>query len=322
MDDSCGRTVRYLRLSVTPVCAMRCVYCQPTLSERRKAGSILTADEIETMVGHLVQHHGLKKVRVTGGEPANRPDLITIIRRLAGLKALNELVMTTNGLTLARQARALADAGLQRVNVSLDSLDRDQFQRITGVDGIQQVVDGIDAAIQAGLTPVKLNTVLIRGENDDQLPDLVKFAAQRGLEIRFIELMPMGPLAASWKERFLPERQMRLRLNSLVASWHALPMKTSPARRYQATLVDGRQVTIGFIMPMSEPFCGRCDRIRIAADGMFYPCLMGSPAGNLMPTIRPAFDPNAFNALLGNWLQHRAPKHPAAGAAIMTYIGG
>lgn len=322
MHDRFGRTIRYLRLSLTSRCSMRCVYCRPAVLPNEGPDSNLNVSEIETMVRHLVTHHGIRKVRLTGGEPTTRPDLLAIIQRLARIDGLNELAMTTNGLTLVRQAAALVDAGLQRVNVSLDSLQPDRFRRITGIDSLTRVLEGIEAAAAAGLTPVKLNAVVVRDENADELPDLVHFAAARGLEIRFIELMPMGPLASSWTDRFVPESHMRQTLEPTISHWRALLPGSDSARRYRAELTGGGQVTIGFITAMSCHFCDHCDRIRIAANGDFFPCLMDRPMGNLLPTIRPRFDAERFDASLLCWLDAKAPKHPAQGPAAMIQIGG
>ncbi len=234
ITDSLGRTVSYLRLSITPACAMRCCYCRPEGAGHEHVSTSLSADEIVSLVRHLVVRHGLTKVRLTGGEPTDRPDLPEIVRRLAAIEGLVELAMTTNGLSLARQAAALADAGLRRVNISLDSLNPHTFARITGTDGLDRVLAGIDAAQAAGLLPVKLNAVVVGGVNDGELPALVRFAAERGLEIRFIELMPMGPLAGRWEERFVAADAMRERLADTVVSWTPFSTGVEPARRFSA----------------------------------------------------------------------------------------
>lgn len=322
MRDACGRTIRYLRLSLTSACRMRCVYCRPAAVQCGPKAAVLQAAEIEALVRHLVERHGLAKVRLTGGEPTQRRDLPEIIRRLAGIAGLAELTMTTNGEALAAGARALADAGLSRVNVSLDSLRPEGFRGITGADTLDRVLQGLEMAIAAGLTPVKLNTVVLRGSNEEELPELLRFAAAKGVEIRFIELMPMGPQAASWPDRFVPEREMRYRLRGVIASWRAMPSGPEASRRYRAVLRDGREVVVGFISPMSRPFCRRCDRIRIAADGALYPCLMGQPAGSLLPAVRPVFDPERFDSLLRDGLGAKGPEHPTGGVAVMTHVGG
>lgn len=320
MDDLFGRTIRYLRLSLTRACNMRCAYCRPGLLARGEV-NVLTTAEITALVDHLAQRHGLRKVRLTGGEPTTRADLLDVVAALSAIEPLRELTMTTNGLTLERQATALADAGLTRVNISLDSLDPRKFSAMTGVNGLDRVVRGIDAALEAGLTPVKLNTVVMRGENDQELPDLVRFAAGRGCEIRFIELMPMGPLAAQWRQRYINAAQMRHGLDPHVKDCQALPRGADSAARYRA-VIDGRAVTIGFITPMSCNFCAQCDRLRIAADGAVHPCLMDRPNGSLIDALRPGFDAPAIDRILGEALRGKAAEHPAVGVTVMTHIGG
>ncbi len=350
---------------------------------------LLTADEIEQLVRHLVARHGLRKVRLTGGDPTARPNLLAIIRRLSSRHAgtgLSDLAMTTHGLTLSGLARPCAEAGLRRVNVSLDSLDRETFRRITGTDGLDRVLAGIDAALSAGLTPVRINTVVMAGINDHQLPALVRWAATLSplplgegpgvraasppplgkgpraraasllplgegpgakVEIRFIELMPMGPQAAQWATRYVPAPRMRQLLADTVVDWQPLPGEVNEterhaptpmpssefplphsgshsdsARRFRATLRDGSSAIVGFISPMDCPFCAACDRLRIGCDGGIHPCLMDRPAGSILPALRPRFDPERLDALLTDALAGKAPLHPAAGPGLMTHIGG
>jgi cyclic pyranopterin phosphate synthase len=322
MKDQDGRAIRYLRLSITKACGMRCLYCRPERLPRATGTPEMSAAEIETLVGRLIRRHGLRKVRLTGGEPTLRDDLPEIVARLARIEGLDDLALTTNGLTLHRQAGELARAGLKRVNVSLDSLDRQGFRHLTGVDGLPRVLEGIDAAVAAGLTPLKLNAVVIRGENDGELNALLGFAAEGGHAIRFIELMPMGPLAGRWGERYVPETEMRERLAESVERWEEQPTSASAARPYRARLRSGLEAKVGFISAMSCPFCQSCDRIRIAADGSLYPCLMGFPAANLLPALRPSFDADRFDRLLAQGLTCKASEHPALGANVMTHIGG
>lgn len=301
---------------------MRCVYCRPALLTRSSLPGRLTTDEIGSLVKHLVNEHGLTKVRLTGGDPTARPDLLDIIGRIAHINGIRDLAMTTNGLTLASHAQAYKRAGLNRVNVSLDSLDVDRFARMTGVDALPRVLDGIDAALDAGLSPVKINTVVLRNENLDDLPALVMFAASRGIEIRFIELMPMGPLADRWADRYVPAAQMRNALADITAGWQAVPQGSDSARVYDATLNDGRHARVGFITPMSCNFCSACNRLRITSDGSVYPCLMDQPRGNVADALRPRFDADRFDRLLSDALQAKAPEHPAVGVSVMTQIGG
>jgi len=300
---------------------MRCVYCRPGF-HRNTADDLLSPRELETIVRRLVEEHGVCKVRLTGGDPTARADLEEIIGRIARIKGIDDLAMTTNGLSLAVRAQAYADAGLARINVSLDSLDPDQFSRMTGVDGLSRVIQGIDAARDANLTPIKLNTVVLRGENEGQIAGLVRFAADRQATIRFIELMPMGPLAAEWADRYLPAEKMRARLTETVTKWEPLEQGSDSAESFRATLDDGRSVTIGFITPMSCNFCSACNRIRLAADGSLYPCLMDRPSGSFLPAVRPRFDPELFDNLLNEGIARKALEHPAEGFVTMTVIGG
>jgi GTP 3',8-cyclase len=322
LQDRHNRPIRYLRLSVTPACSMRCIYCRPAVYAGTARDTLLSPEEIQRLVRHLVSRHGLRKVRITGGEPTARGDLLEIISRIAAIDGIDDLAMTTNGLTLERQAQAFADAGLRRVNISLDSLHAGRFARITGVDGLHRVIRGIDAAERAGLSPIKLNTVVVRGENDHELPALLDFAVSRGLEMRFIELMPMGPLADQWASRFVDEAEMRQCLSDRVAVWKPMAASSSAARRHHIALDDGRQATVGFITAMSCNFCDACDRIRIASDGRYYPCLMDAPAANLMPALRPVLEPDRLDGLLAQGLAAKADVHPATGVAVMTSIGG
>jgi cyclic pyranopterin phosphate synthase len=321
MIDSLGRSIRYLRLSITPACPMQCSYCRPAVRDRGDR-PVLTLEEIVALARHLVVRHGVTKVRLSGGEPTSRPDLPWLVRRLSGIEGLVDLAMTTNGLSLERQAAALAEAGLGRVNVSLDSLCRQNFERITGIDGLDRVLCGLDAAAAAGLSPVKLNVVVVRGENDHELPALVEFAAQRQLEMRLIELMPMGPLADRWEQRFVSEEVMRQSLADTVVSWEPLPTEAESARRFSVGLNNGRRAILGFIAAMSRPFCDRCNRIRIASDGSFYPCLMGPAGATLLPALRPVFNPAAVDELIKAHLSEKAAQHPIAGVAVMGDLGG
>ena len=321
MQDVFGRAIGYLRLSVTKECESRCVYCRPSESHGSAAGA-LSAGEIESLARHLVGKHGVRKVRLTGGEPTIRADLIEIVQRLGKIDGLEDLAMTTNGLTLAGQAKALKEAGLKRVNISLDSLDSEKYQRITGVDGLGRVLRGIDAAVAAGLAPVKLNTVVVRGENDHDVADLLLFAVDQGLEIRFIELMPMGPLAGQWEQRYVPESEIRQRLGDVVTTWRPGVSGSHAARRYRVGLPYGRRGVVGFVTAMSCPFCDSCNRIRIAADGTYYPCLMDRPAGSIVGALRPVFEPDLLDRLLEKGLVGKDREHPRTGTAVMTHIGG
>ncbi|MEX2672913.1 MAG: radical SAM protein, partial [Phycisphaeraceae bacterium] len=262
LQDTHGRRIGYLRLSLTKACAMRCTYCRPAKLSQPRGEPMLSVHEIDSLVRHLAAHHGLHKVRLTGGDPTSRPELTEIIGRIAAVPGIDDLAMTTNALTLPHRAREYAAAGLKRVNISLDTLDPERFARLTGVDGLARVLQGIAAAEAAGLSPIRINSVVVRGQNEQDLPNLVRFAAARGLEVRFIELMPMGPLAAQWGERYVSEAKMHEHLDAIVCHWAPVEQGHDAARRYRVTLDDGAQATIGFITPMSCNFCAACNRIR------------------------------------------------------------
>ncbi len=326
MQDQHGRVIAYLRLSVTSSCPMRCRYCRPaTWSASANSSHCqdeLSVSEIVDMVTHLATRHGLKKVRLTGGEPTDRADLLEMIQALSAIRPAVSLTMTTNALRLPQMASDLAAAGLNRINISLDSLDRQTFLKMTGVDGLSRVLQGITAAKEAGLMPIKVNTVVIGGLNDGELWPLLDFAAETGVEIRLIELMPMGPLAGDWASQFVSAAQMRERLDPHVAHWRPLTMGSDAARRNRVTLNDGREALIGLIAAMSCPFCGQCDRIRVASDGKLFPCLMDSPSGSVLDALRPQFDADRLEALLENAMSVKPQEHPATGYSVMTQIGG
>ena len=265
MKDNYARSITYLRVSVTDLCNLRCRYCMPECGvDKREHGDILRFEEIQEIVAAAAEL-GVRKVRITGGEPLVRPGLPELCRKLSGIPGVEELDLTTNGLLLERDAQALKEAGVCRVNISLDTLKPDRFSEMTRGDDLNQVLRGIEAARRVGLTPIKLNTVLIGGFNDDEISDLVELTRKQDLEVRFIELMPMG-VCAGWDRRaFLPVETVRQRCPDLeptgaegVASCYRLP---------------GASGTVGLIAPMSHVFCGDCSRIRITADGKLKPCL-------------------------------------------------
>lgn len=262
MQDACGREITYLRLSVTDRCDCRCRYCMP--AEGAAAGGGLIAEEYEEMAAAAVRC-GVRKIRLTGGEPLVRPDLADICRRLRRLPNLEELCLTTNGRRLPELASSLRTAGVDRLNISLDTLRRDRYAAITRREPPEDLLAGVRAAEAAGFPALKLNVVLIGGFNDDEIEDFVNLTRDHSWEVRFIELMPLGPCAAWPPSSFLPAGAVLKRVPGLE------PVSSrGVARRYR---LPGARGTVGLITPLSGAFCGDCRRIRITADGHLKGCL-------------------------------------------------
>lgn len=265
MVDGFGRTIDYLRLSVTDLCNYRCRYCMPAEGVRkRRHEDILTVEECIEMVRAAVAC-GITKVRLTGGEPLVRRGILDICRGIAALEGVKELCLTTNGSLLAQLAAPLRDAGVDRLNISLDTLRPDRFRSMTRTGKLDQALAGITAAEAAGFTRLKLNTVLIGGFNDDELEELLALTVNHPWELRLIELMPMGPCSEWCSERFLSGTAILNRFP------HLEPIRSQGvARRYR---LPGAKGTVGLISPLSCGFCAQCRRIRITADGTLKGCL-------------------------------------------------
>lgn len=285
LRDSYGRVIRDLRISVTDRCNFRCFYCMPKEAmEWSPKAEILTYEEILTLAEIFVSL-GASRLRVTGGEPMVRRDLENLIERLAQLPQLADLAMTTNAHFLRGRAAALKRAGLQRITISLDSLQPERFALLTGRNGLKQVLEGIDAAVEAGLSPVKINSVVIRGINDDQALDFAAFARERGVHVRFIEFMPLDNGKVWRREMVVPGEELRQRINAVFPLERvsaASPSET--ARRWR--FADGAPGEVGFINPVTQPFCGHCSRIRLTADGMIRTCLFSTVEHNIKRLLR------------------------------------
>ncbi len=280
--DPFGRVVRDLRISVTDRCNFRCTYCMPEEGMQWMPRSdILTFEEIERIARICVERYGVDGIRLTGGEPTVRAHLATLVAKLAQLGI--DLAMTTNGATLRHSADALRQAGLKRLNISLDTLDREKFERMTRRDELHNVLAGIEAAQEAGFAPVKINTVVERGVNDDEIVDLARFGRERGLEVRFIEFMPLDASDAWQRSQVVGQDEL---VATLAAEW---PLEQVPARgaapadrwRY----ADGGGV-VGVIPTVTKPFCGDCDRVRLTADGQFRTCLFATNEFDLRELLR------------------------------------
>ncbi|NOX31553.1 MAG: GTP 3',8-cyclase MoaA [Actinobacteria bacterium] len=279
--DPFGRTVRDLRISVTDRCNFRCAYCMP--AEGMKwvpREDILTFEEIERFARVCVDRFGFDGIRLTGGEPLVRAHLPRLVERLAGLGV--DVSLTTNGATLRRHAQDLADAGLARINISIDSLQRDRFLELTRRDELDNVLDGIDAAIDAGLAPVKLNVVMMRGINDDEAVDFATFGRERGVTVRFIEFMPLDATGEWTKATVVPAEEIVSAIEA-VYPLVALTRGTEPAERFR--FADGKG-EVGVIASVTRPFCGDCDRVRITAEGSFRTCLFAIDEFDMLRHLR------------------------------------
>ena len=267
MTDRFGRTIEYLRISLTDLCNLRCVYCMPAEGVGKlRHGQILSIEEI-CEIAEAAVALGIRKIRLTGGEPLVRRGVVELVRMLKALPGLQELALTTNGLLLPELAGPLKEAGLDRVNISLDTLDAEKYRRLTRIGSLEQALAGIRAAREAGLSPIKLNAVLIGGVNDDEIPALAELTRTQPIEMRFIELMPIGDAEVFGPEAYLPADEVLRRLPEL----EPLPaVRGSVARRYR---LPGAVGTVGLISPVSCSFCGECNRIRLTADGHMKPCL-------------------------------------------------
>jgi cyclic pyranopterin phosphate synthase len=289
--DAHGRVHRDLRISLTDRCSLRCTYCMPEQGNEWLARtSILTLDEIER-VARVAAASGISTFRLTGGEPLLRPDIAEIVRRLAALTTPDgtpvELAMTTNGIRLPEVLPQLIDAGLHRLNISIDTLRRERFHELTRRDRLAEVLDGIAAAAASGLRPLKLNAVAMRGVNDDELVDLVEFAIAHGAELRFIEQMPLDA-GHTWSRDNMVTRDDIL--STLAIRWSLEPVPGRGGAPAEKWLLDGGPHTVGVIASVTAPFCGDCDRLRLTADGQLRNCLFSTSEYDVLPALRDGDD--------------------------------
>jgi cyclic pyranopterin phosphate synthase len=334
--DPFGRAITYLRISLTDRCNLRCVYCMPQEGLRWQArAEQLSADEIVRVVETAAQG-GVKRVRLTGGEPLVHPQIIEIVRRIASIPSIEEVSLTTNAMLLERLAQPLADAGLTRVNISLDSLDADKFRRITRGGDLNRVWMGIAAAERARLAPLKLNTVVVRGLNTDELPALAWLTMENDWHVRFIEVMPIGN-AQSWGEgfpapceRYVSVQEMRAQLSTLRQAQgrpfnlqpETSPVGNGPARTFR---IPGALGTVGFISPLGEHFCQNCNRLRLTSDGRLRSCLVIPAEVSLRDAVRSGQPlEEYFQQAIANKPEHHdmLVAVPAGSQRGMSQIGG
>ncbi len=284
LRDALNRTVEYLRVSVTDRCNLRCRYCMPPEGLPRKSHDhILRYEEIVRAVRAVVPL-GLTRVRLTGGEPLVRPGLPDLVRMLCAVAELRDIALTTNGQLLAKFASALREAGLRRINVSLDTLRADRYRDITLGGEVAPVLDGLDAARALGFAPIKINAVLIRGLNEDEAADFARLTLDEPYDVRFIEFMPMGEIGLWSPESVVPEQETRAAIEALG------PLEPAPtpatSRGGEAWRLPHAKGTLAFISPVSHPFCDRCNRLRLTADGKLRPCLLSERSVDLRAVLR------------------------------------
>ncbi len=318
--DSFGRRINYLRISVTDRCNLRCIYCMPPEGVAWIPHSdLLSYEEISTIV-QMAAALGINKIRLTGGEPLIRPGLPKLVEMLSRIEEINEIAMTTNGILLKEYAMVLKRAGLRRINISLDTLKADRFRYITRLGELKDTLKGIEAAREANLEPVKINVVVMRGINDDEVLDFAKLTREKGWHIRFIELMPFANVT-----EFVPSSEIRQSIVSLGKLEPCSPITgNGPTRNYR---LPGAKGTIGFISPLSEPFCSACNRLRLTSNGQLCPCLLSDGGIDLKGPLRNNATAQELKNLILKAVASKPKHHHLADGIVpvkhnMSQIGG
>ncbi|MGD0855959.1 MAG: GTP 3',8-cyclase MoaA [Dehalococcoidia bacterium] len=317
--DSFQRGISYLRISVTDRCNLRCVYCMPPEGIPLVShDDILSFEEILLVVRAAVEM-GIDKIRITGGEPLVRMGVTDLIQMISSVNGVKDISMTTNGTVLARYAEDLVNAGLNRINISLDTLKPDRFKQITRTGELSDTLKGIEAARKAGLNPVKINMVPMQGINDDEIVDFARMTLESGWHVRFIELMPLNRTA-----EFVPSNVLRKKIEALgmLEPFHGIA--GNGAARYFS--LPGAAGTIGFISPVSEPFCKECNRLRLSATGMLFPCLFSDNGVDIKTPVRNNADLEAIKHLIAAAIAAKPQNHRFVAGATektkMSKIGG
>ncbi len=305
--DPFGRSITYLRVSVTDRCDFRCVYCMSEDMTFLPKKDVLSLDEIERLCGVFVSL-GVRKLRLTGGEPLVRKNVMHLVRGLGrhlGTGALDELTLTTNGSQLPRYADELRDAGVRRVNVSLDTLDPEAFARITRWGNLDKVIAGIEAADKAGLQ-IKINTVALKGVNEDEIPSMLEWCHERGFGFTLIETMPMGDITGDRTDQYLPLSLVRGRLRDRYGLEESDHKTGGPARYFHAKETGGQ---VGFITPMTHNFCESCNRVRLTCTGMLYMCLGQDDSADLRDVLRSSDDDGVLRAAVEEAIGRKPKGH-------------
>nr|WP_078484892.1 GTP 3',8-cyclase MoaA [Candidatus Reidiella endopervernicosa] len=323
LKDPFGREIEYLRLSVTDRCDLRCFYCMPKgFDDYQESVDSLTFDEIERVVAAFGEL-GVKRIRLTGGEPLVRKDVTQLAGRLAKLNGIEDLSLSTNATRLSKHADELHNAGVSRINVSLDTLDPHRFREITG-GKLEKVINGLMAAKEAGFFPIKINMVAMKGVNDDEFEQMVEFCIEHDFTLRFIETMPMGATGFGAKDHYLDLLSVERRLGERFELLPGVMPGGGPARYVQ---VSGTDLRIGFITPISQHFCESCNRIRLSADGNLYLCLGQDHSYALRPLLRGGISDDGlkeaiFEAIALKPERHEFNEKPNQVVRFMSMTGG
>lgn len=325
MRDQYGRPLTDLRVSLTDRCNLRCVYCMPEEGITFRPPAELLQDEELLLLIEIAAELGVHKIRLTGGEPTVRPGIVTLTRRIAAIPGITDVAMTTNGILLEALARPLAEAGMTRLNVSLDTLDPEKFRRITGGGHVDRVLAGIEHAEAAGLRPIKLNAVVVRGFNHEDVAALAALTLDRPWEVRFIEVMPFGSVAGIADAGIVTSEETMARIEAALGHLEPLDLTgDAPARTYRLTGARGR---LGFISSVSEPFCVKCGRIRLTADGRLRLCLLRDDEADLLTPLRAGATRDEMKSLFKAAAYRRPFGHALAEKLypekrVMIQIGG
>jgi cyclic pyranopterin phosphate synthase len=306
LKDNFQRTIDYMRISITDRCNLRCIYCMPSEGlVPMKHRDILSYEEIVRIL-RIAVRIGVKKVRITGGEPLIRKNVSHLISLIKSIENIEDLSLTTNGIILAGYAQEIADAGLKRINISLDSLRADRYREMTRGGELDSVLKGIDSAEKAGLVPVKINMVPIRGFNDEEIGDFAQLTMKAPYQVRFIEFMPFGKENMWNPEYFISAEEIKSRVEK-IGGLHPVRLRRSGPARYYA--LDGAAGVIGFISPLSNHFCGKCNRLRLTADGKLRPCLFSETEIDIKTAIRNDAPDNEIERLIKLAIQVKPEGH-------------
>jgi len=325
MSDSYGRRINYLRISLTDACNLRCVYCMPEDMSFRPRHELMSDDEILFLV-KVGASLGVNKVRLTGGEPTIRPNVVEIVRGIAQTPGIKDLAMTTNGLLLPKLAKPLAEAGLKRVNISIDTLNAAKFKQITRWGKLDDVWASIHAAEEAGLTPVKLNSVVVRNFNDgEDMIELARLTLENDWDVRFIEMMPFGEITDFQQTNVVTYKEMRDRIESVFGPLEEATYDfLDPSRPFR---IPGAMGTLGFISSVTEPFCQGCGRVRLTADGKLRLCLLRDDEVDLLTPLRAGASFEEMRVLMREGAFHKPWGHGLDQGIVsenraMNQIGG